>query len=123
MDDPELTDFALGLETQVWRALLAGDPDADRALLSDDFLGVYPTGFSDREEHATQLADGPTVVDYEIRSPQAVEIAPGVIQFAYDAHYRRKSDAPMERMYIMSIWAEREGQWVNTFSQDTPAAE
>ncbi len=52
------------LETGVWLALQRGDAEADRKLLSEDFLGVYPTGFADRADHVGQLADGPTVTEF-----------------------------------------------------------
>jgi hypothetical protein len=123
MTPEELTDFALGLESGVWQALMDGDPDVDRALLSEDFLGVYPTGFANRDEHAEQLRDGPTVVEYQIHSPLAVAVADDLIQFAYDARYRRTTGGDLDRMYVMSLWAKRDGAWVNTFSQDTPAAD
>ena len=44
------------------KALAAGDAVGDRALLSDDFVGVNPTGFADRAAHAAELDDGPTVI-------------------------------------------------------------
>ena len=48
------------LELEVWRALVTGDQSLDRSMLSEDFLGVYPSGFSDRAGHVDQLASGPT---------------------------------------------------------------
>jgi hypothetical protein len=46
-DDVDL-DSLLALETKVWEALQRGDAEQDRALLSADFIGVYPSGFADR---------------------------------------------------------------------------
>ena len=43
----------------------------------------------------------------------------------YRADYRRASaDGPgaEETMYISSLWIERDGEWRNVFSQDTPAS-
>src|SRR5690606_35782052 len=54
------TQFFVGLESRVWDALARGDADADRELLAEDFVGVYPTGFATRAEHVGELADGPT---------------------------------------------------------------
>ena len=54
MDIEQLVD----LETQVWQALVDGDAAADAALLADDFLGVSPTGFAGKAEHAGLLAGG-----------------------------------------------------------------
>jgi hypothetical protein len=60
-----IEDF-IRLETEVWRALVDGNADADGRMLSDDFLGVYPTGFADRTDHVGQLIDGPTVATFEL---------------------------------------------------------
>lgn len=118
----EPVDFFVSLETKVWEALVAGDPAADRAQLSEDFLGVYPSGFANRAEHAGELDDGPTVVDFEIRSPTVRVFGADHVLLAYDAHYRRPG-AVAERMYISSVWARRNERWINVFSQDTPASD
>ncbi len=73
------------LESQVWQALVDGDADADRRMLSDDFLGVYPTGFADRESHVGQLLDGNVVRVARRATPGRVRlcrdpVVPGRIQ-------------------------------------------
>ena len=56
----------LDLEKQVWMALVDGNASADRALLSADFLGVYPTGFANRDDHVGQFADAPTMAAFDL---------------------------------------------------------
>lgn len=118
-------DELIELESGVWRALVAGDPEADAAMLSDDFLGVYPSGFADRAGHAAQLAAGPTVSRWEIAEARAFEVSASAVMLSYRAAYRRP-DAPAGRpdevMYVSSLWCRRDGHWINVFSQDTPAA-
>ena len=63
---PPSLDQILSLEKQVWTALVEGNAQADRALLSPDFLGVYPTGFANRDDHVGQFADAPTMAQYEL---------------------------------------------------------
>ncbi len=121
MDKPKLIELALSLETSVWHALAAGDSDADTALLSDRFLGVYPTGYANRAEHAGQLAAGPTVHDFAITDPLVEMIGDNDFRLTYAASYRRSDTGPDERMYVTSIWSRRDEGWINTFSQDTPA--
>ncbi len=110
----------LALETCVWEALCQGDASADADLLSDDFLGVYPTGFADRHDHTSQLSDGPTVADYVILDARSMQLSADHALLAYRAEYRRPGAEQMEEMYVSSLWSQRNGSWVNVFSQDTP---
>ena len=70
-------DSVLTLERKVWQAMIDGDAEADAALLANDYLGVYETGYGDRTEHAAQLADGPTVADYRFEKARVTELADG----------------------------------------------
>lgn len=110
----------LELETRVWRALVSGDPEADAALLSPEFLGVYPDGFAGRDSHAGQLETGPTVQAFELTQARAVALAPGCALLCYAARYRRVGRQSDERMFVSSIWRQEAAGWVNLFSQDTP---
>lgn len=108
------------LESSVWEALRTGDAGVDEALLATDFLGVYPTGFADRDDHTGQLGGGPTVADYTIHDPRHLDIGEGHALLAYRAEYRRPGASITESMYVSSLWSERAGRWINVFSQDTP---
>lgn len=118
-------DFFVGLESQVWGALARGDAAADQVLLSDDFIGVYPTGFADRSDHVGQLDEGSTVADYEIEVETATVrmLTKEHALLSYEARFRRHAGDGVERVYVSSIWSQRGRQWVNVFSQDTPASE
>ena len=52
--DMDLNAF-IELETEVWDALRRGDAEADARLLAEDFLGVYPSGFAGRSDHAGRV--------------------------------------------------------------------
>ena len=114
-----LTDL-LARETQVWQALVAGDAAADEALIDEGFLGVYPSGFATRACHVDQLADGPSVASFSILEPRAMSLGSDNALIAYRAEYSRPDNAP-ESMYVSSIWRRSGADWVNMFSQDTPA--
>ncbi len=112
------------LETKVWDALVDGDSGADTRMLSQDFLGVYPSGFAGREDHAGQLADGPTVAVFEITEPRTIEVSDLVVMLSYRSVFRRVSDGEVggqEIMYVSSLWRHQDDRWLNIFSQDTPA--
>ncbi|MFT5196143.1 MAG: hypothetical protein ACI9EW_002052 [Cellvibrionaceae bacterium] len=122
----------LELEHQVWQALVSGDKAADSALLADNFLGVYPSGFAVKADHTGQLDSGPTIAHYEILEARIMELASlslssegqQVVLLSYLASYARKNGKAVgepEVMYVTSIWRQSaDGGWKNVFSQDTP---
>jgi hypothetical protein len=111
----------LDAEQAVWRALREGDVVADAALLDDAFLGVYPTGFANRADHAEQIADGPTIADFRIEEPRLLDLAPDLALLAYRAVFSRPGAWEPETMYVSSLWRRDGDSWRNLFSQDTPA--
>lgn len=119
-EDALLTSL-IACETRVWAALLAGDAAADAAALHPAFLGVYPDGFSGKAAHVAQLAQGPTVQSYHLAECRMLDLGAGVALLAYRADYLRCGQSQAEVMYVSSIWKRRARDWVNVFSQDTPA--
>ena len=114
--------FFLGLEMQVWEALKNGDKNANSKLLSDDFLGVYETGLSSKEDHLELLRNGPIISCYEIGSSQLIQLGPEIASLTYSAtatFLRNEGEDTQVLLYITSIWARRLNKWVNIFSQDT----
>ncbi len=129
MPEWAMTDLTLDsfvhLEQGVWRALCDGDPDADSRLLSSDFLGVYPSGFSDRSDHAGQLSNGPTAAEYTLSEAVLRVITNDHVLLSYRADWRRLQGGRVgesETMYVSSLWSRSGTDWLNVFSQDTPAA-
>ncbi len=116
---PSLADI-LKLETQVWAALVNGDASADRALLSADFLGVYPSGFANRDDHVGQFADAPTMAEFKLSQEKLRILTSDVVLLSYRADYLRPDATEWDAMLISSLWERRHGVWVNSFSQDTP---
>lgn len=118
----DLLETLLACETRVWQALIDGDAAADAAALDPGFLGVYPDGFAGREDHAAQLANGPTVLWFTLSQARVLDLGPGCAVLSYSARYRRIGRDADEEMYVSSIWRQQpDGGWRNLFSQDTPA--
>lgn len=113
-------DAILDLEKQVWAALVSGNAQADRALLSPDFLGVYPSGFANRDDHVGQFADAPTMATFELSEAKLMVLTPDIVLLSYRADYQRLDADRWETMLISSLWERRHEVWVNSFSQDTP---
>jgi hypothetical protein len=123
MREVDIEEF-VRLETAVWQALVDGDAAADAALLTDDFLGVYPTGFAGRADHAGQLAAGPTVVSFDLSEARLLAISDDAVLLSYRADSRSAAGTAHPEptaMYVSSLWIHRDGRWQNLFSQDTPA--
>jgi len=118
-DMPDLDGF-LALETHVWEALVAGDAAADKAMLTPDFLGVYPSGFAGRADHGDQLSAGPVMQEYSLDQARLMVIGRDHVMLSYRAAYRRAASADTEVMFISSLWQRVDGFWLNRFSQDTP---
>jgi hypothetical protein len=119
------TALFLALESKVWDALATGDMAADERLLTDDFLGVYESGFADRAAHVAQLRSGPTVLRYELSQARIMTLSQDLVLLAYRADWVPNDAAEnrVETMYITSIWRREGDAWRNVFSQDTPADE
>ncbi len=117
---PPSLDQILSLEKQVWTALVEGNAQADRALLSPDFLGVYPAGFANRDDHVGQFADAPTMAQYELSDTRLRVLSADVVLLSYRADYLRPEAQEWEAMLISSLWERRHDVWINSFSQDTP---
>lgn len=117
-----IEDF-IRLETEVWRALASGDAEADGRMLSDDFLGVYPTGFANRADHVGQLADGPTVATFALHDARLIAVSESAVLLSYRAELERRTSevsSGAQEMYVSSLWCRQAGKWLNVFSQDTP---
>lgn len=115
----------LALETMVWEALKSGDAFLDERMLADEFLGVYPSGFSKKQEHCDQLKYGPTVASYQLADPHLLALTDDLVLLSYVARCSRVINGKpqkAEEMYISSLWKRAGGEWRNLFSQDTPAA-
>jgi hypothetical protein len=110
--------FFLALERRVWEALKRGDMAADLALLSDDFLGVYSTGFQDRAKHAARLKRGPVFRSYAISKSRLIRLGPGLALLAYAASAKDMKGRGRS-FHITSIWRRSGRRWLNIFSQDT----
>ena len=119
--EEDLLQALLAQEHRVWRALVAGDAQADAALLDEDFLGVYPSGFAGRADHAEQLEAGPSVTRYAIEQARVIEAGADHALLCYLARYTRPGRDAEEAMYVSSLWRRDGAGWINLFSQDTPA--
>lgn len=118
MTSPRLSEI-INLERQVWDALVTGDVGADSRLLSNDFLGVYASGFSDRAGHVGQLDAGPSIATYDLTDLRLLTPGPGLAMLCYRADFVRMGSSTLESMLVSSLWKQTGAAWRNIFSQDT----
>lgn len=116
-----LRDTLLACETRVWDALVTGDSASDSAALAEDFLGVYPDGFSGKADHVAPLATGPSVQRYSLSDVRIVPLGPDHAAIVYCADFVGFGKTEASRMYVTSIWRREAAGWINILSQDTPA--
>ncbi len=110
------------LERKVWDALVDGDAEADTELLAEEFIGIYPTGFANRSDHVAQLIGGPSVSAYTFSDSRKLDVSDRAFMLSYRAEFQRPSgEGESEVMYVSSLWIREDDNWVNVFSQDTPA--
>jgi hypothetical protein len=122
---PEI-DLFVALECRVWQALADGDISADSRLLDPQFVGVYATGFSSKDDHVAQLRNGPVVESFAIEDPRLLVFAPDTVLLAYRATFTQAGKADpqvVHTMYVSSVWKQCGADWINVFSQDTMADE
>ena len=114
-------DFFLNLEQQVWHALQQLNKDLDDKLLDDKFLGVYESGFANKQDHINNLLHGETILEYKLTEHRIINLTNNIILLTYKAQYKNTYEA-LNSVYISSVWQKYDKNiWKNIFSQDTHA--
>ena len=117
--------FFIEKEKEVWEAIKNKDKSADSRLLADDFVGLYDTGFATKSDHVNQMDDEYSIEKYNLQDAKVLRLSPTMALLLYKATC--KGSGAWEQFcsrpgYVSSLWVEREGHWLNLFSQDTRAA-
>ena len=118
-----IEDF-IRLETQVWQALADGDADADGRMLSDDFLGVYPQASRIERPTSSNWSTARRLHRSRCTTHECSPCpSPPCCCRTEPSSSGRTSTAgsQVQCMYVSSLWCLRDGEWLNVFSQDTPA--
>ena len=116
--------FFVAKEKEVWEALKNKDKAADARLLADDFVGLYGTGFATKADHINQMDDRYTLEVYKILDVKVIRLRPTMVLLLYKGTCKGTGEWAQvcaRSDYISSLWVERDGQWLNLFSQDTIA--
>ena len=119
-----LTQLAVDLETQVWKAVVEKDGSAISRLFDDNYIEVTLEG--QRVEKAEVVASSPQIDDiheYRIESPKIISFDGHTLLLNYhltiDGTIRGAAIEPRER-WATSIWSNRSGRWSCSFFQQSP---
>ena len=120
----EITQLALDLETQVWKAVVEKDGAALNRLFDDNYIEITLEG--QRVEKAEVVASSPQIDDihaYKIESPKVVSFDGNTLLLNYhltmDGTVRGEAIEPRER-WATSIWSNRSGSWLCCLFQQSP---
>ena len=119
-----LTQVILERERAVWEAIKRKDRQADAALLADDFVGLYDTGFGTKAEHVAQMGHQFTLSAFTLSNVRVKAIDDNSALLMYKATCTATGtwkDDCAKPMYVSLLWVRRSGRWLNVFSQDTRA--
>jgi len=117
--------FFIAKEKEVWEALKGKDKAAATRLLADDFVGMYDFGFFNKSEWVKQIDDQYTVNDYTISAPRVLRPSSTTALLLYTSTCKGTgawADYCSHTSRISDLWVERNGEWLDLFSQDTTAA-
>jgi len=116
--------FFIEKEKGVWETLKHKDKATATRLLADDFVGMYDFGFFNKSEWVKQIDDQYTVDDYTIMDPKVLHPSPTSALLLYTSTCKGTgawADYCSHTSRISDLWVERNGEWLDLFSQDTTA--
>jgi len=116
--------FFVEKEKEVWQALEHKDKAAAIRVLADDFVGMYDFGFFNKSEWVEQIDDQYTVDHYAVLEPRVLRPSPTTALLLYTSTCKGTgawADYCSHTSRISDLWVERNGQWLDLFSQDTTA--
>jgi hypothetical protein len=116
--------FFIEKEKEVWEALKHKDKEAANRLLAEDFVGMYDFGFFTKLEWVKQIDEQYTLDDYTMRDIKLLHPSPKVALLLYTATCKGTGEWAefcSHASRISDLWVERDGSWLDLFSQDTIA--
>lgn len=124
--DADTTDIAKAItakEKEVYETIKAGDMKAFEAYLTNDFVGVSPSGIMDKAKEVENIS-GLKLDSYELTDVQVIQAAEGVALIFYTVNasgmYQNKKFSG--KFYATSTWVEKDGEWKAAMHTETEAA-
>jgi hypothetical protein len=119
-----LAEELLSFEHKQFRALASADEAVAfyREYLIEDGLLAGPFGILDRETTIQMVPKSALLTDYNIKSPQFVQLTESSALIVYQMTQNRQGMDPYDAN-VCTVYVRRDGQWRIAFHQQTPLAE
>lgn len=111
----------LELERRFWTEG-GGSPAFWRAHFADDGIVALGMGPMDKDDTASAMEQAEPWASVSIEDLREVEVAPGVVAFAYRATGHREGEADTYEAVVTSVYARRADDWCLVLHQQTPAS-
>lgn len=122
-DTTDITKAITAKEKEVYETIKAGDMKTFEMYLTDDFIGVSPSGIFDRAKEVENIT-GLKLDSYELSDVKVIEPADGVAMIAYtlNASGKFQNEKFSGKYYSTSTWVEKDGEWKAIMHTETEAA-
>jgi hypothetical protein len=112
-------------ERETWELYRARDVAGLAAITAEDFRDIYPDGTLVTK--AAYLADVPTVdvESYTLDRFHVIRVTETCVVLAYEARAKGRTPRAGEiesEVAVTSLWARRDGRWVNVFYRENVLA-
>jgi hypothetical protein len=116
---PDAAAEATAMEKKMLDAINRGDKATSAALMSEDFVMLDYEGRKDKTETLRQLSSTPIEMAAKVHDMQAQVLSPDTMLVTYGLVNQESGGEENQSgvMWISSIWARRNGKWLNVFSQ------
>jgi hypothetical protein len=115
-------DDVVGLENKTWQLWQQHDKPGFASLMDSDFVAVDTHGIASKAENIADI-DNLNKEAYDLSNFRVHRIGPDTMFLTY--HARLKGTYKGKRIdgtyYVSSVWAKRQGKWLNVLYHETRA--
>jgi hypothetical protein len=115
-------DDVVSLEKQTWELWQKHDKTGFAALMDNDFIAVDTHGVAVKMQNVADI-DNLIKESYDLSDFQVHRVASDVVFLTYRAKLkgRYKGNRIDGTYYVSSVWAKRQGKWLNVLYHETRA--
>jgi hypothetical protein len=116
-------DDVVALEKRTWELWQKHDKKGFAALMDNDFIAIDTHGVAAKAQNVADI-DNLIKESYELSDFQIHPISAGVVLLTYQAKLKGmyKGERIDGTYFVSSVWAKRQGKWLNVLYHETKAA-